>query len=51
MKLNRKLSKDNIQMAGKYFLSSKSFPLREIDIKTTLRFHLMPCRMNMIFFK
>lgn len=41
--LNREFSQDETQMAEKYFLKcSASLFTREIQIKTTLRFHFIP---------
>jgi hypothetical protein len=47
--LNRIFSKDEIQMAKKHMKTcSPSLAIKEIQIKTTLRFHITPVRIAII---
>jgi hypothetical protein len=46
--LNREFSKEEVQMASKYMKGSTSLVMKEMQIKTTLRFHLTPVRVAII---
>jgi hypothetical protein len=46
--LNRKFSKEEVQMANKHMKCSSSLIIKKKKIKTILRFHLTPVRMTII---
>jgi hypothetical protein len=48
-KLNREFSRKEVQTASRYMKKcSTSLVIKEMQIKTTLRFHLTPVKMSII---
>lgn len=52
IKLNREILKQEIQRANKYIFKHSIFlAIRDMQTKTTLRFHFTPVKITTIFFK